>query len=486
MAIVFGTSLNDVLAGTPDPDRIEGGAGNDRINGGAGDDEILGGVGSDTLTGDAGNDRLFGEDGNDGIYGGGGNDTIDGGIGDDTLIGDGGNDDIFGGAGNDKLYGGVGNDRLDGGLGNDLVYGEAGDDVFVYRSGDGNDTFVGGVGNDRLELQLNSADITEALRSDFAAYQIWAANQVAAAGSSTTLAGQATGDTFSFASLGISISVVEGLTIIVDGQQVALESLLNRAPTEIALSNASIAENAAAGTVVGFLSGTDADAGQSATLTFALAEPSNAFEIVGNQLVVKPGSVLDFEANQTFSVNVTATDTGGLSKTQIFTINLADVNEAPTTVALSSSSIAENEAARSVIGLLSGADPDTDPTSFAIAENAEAGTVIGLLSGTDPDAGQSATLTFALAEPSDAFEIVGNQLVVKPGAVLDFEAQKTFSVHVTATDAGGLSKTQVFTINVSDVNEVTDWRRRDFRRRSQQQHQHCEPDGSADHRGSRW
>ena len=232
MATIIGTGLNDVLAGTVDADLIEGGAGNDRINGGAGDDEIFGGIGSDILTGDAGNDRIFGEDGNDGVYGGGGNDTIDGGVGDDILIGDGGNDEILGGAGHDKLYGGTGNDRLDGGSGDDLVYGEAGDDILVYRSGDGNDTFFGGIGNDRLELQLNGSDITAALRADLAAYQTWAANQAAAAGTSTALAGQATGDTFAFASLGISISVVEGLSIVVDGQPVTMEFSLQPGANE--------------------------------------------------------------------------------------------------------------------------------------------------------------------------------------------------------------------------------------------------------------
>ncbi len=41
-------------------------------------------------------------------------------------------------------------------------------------------------------------------------------------------------------------------------------------PTDIALSNTSVPENAGADAVVGTLSGTDPDVGQSATLTFSL------------------------------------------------------------------------------------------------------------------------------------------------------------------------------------------------------------------------
>lgn len=330
MANILGSSLNDVIVGTLDADLIEGGAGNDRINGGAGDDDIFGGTGSDILTGDAGNDRIFGEDGNDGIYGGGGNDTIDGGIGDDVLIGDGGNDFLIGGSGRDKLYGGVGNDRLDGGLEDDLLYGEAGDDVFVYRPGNGSDTFVGGLGNDRLELQLTSVQITDGLRADLAAYIAWASSQLTQAGSLANLSAQTSGEAFTFASLGVTISAFEGVTILVDGENVAIETIINRAPTDIILSGSTVVENAAVGTVIGVLTGIDPDAGQSATLTFTLAEPSDTFEIVGNELRVKSGAILDFETAPLHTINVTATDVTGLNRTQTFNVSLGNTDEMST------------------------------------------------------------------------------------------------------------------------------------------------------------
>ena len=62
--------------------------------------------------------------------------------------------------------------------------------------------------------------------------------------------------------------------------------------------------------------------------TYTLSDPANNFEITsGNRISVKTGAVLDFEANPTFSVKVTATDAGGLTKVETFTIFLTNVSD---------------------------------------------------------------------------------------------------------------------------------------------------------------
>lgn len=221
MAEIVGTSANDVIGGTIDADVINGGEGNDRINGNAGNDDIFGGLGSDILTGDAGEDRIYGEDGNDGVYGGGGNDFIDGGVGNDILIGDGGNDLIIGGEGDDKLYGGSGNDTLVGGIGNDLLQGDAGDDIYIIRAGEGLDTIVGGVGLDTVQIDLDSSQVTDALRAELNDFTVWAETQ------STTAA---TGSAFTFASLGLTVSTIESLLLRVDGVETSIDDVLNHAP----------------------------------------------------------------------------------------------------------------------------------------------------------------------------------------------------------------------------------------------------------------
>ena len=93
---IFGTVLDD---------RIAGGGGADEIQGNAGADTLLGGEGDDTLFGQAGGDRLQGGPGDDGLYGQAGADLLTGGPGDDTLFGGPGADvvTVAPGEGHDRL-----------------------------------------------------------------------------------------------------------------------------------------------------------------------------------------------------------------------------------------------------------------------------------------------------------------------------------------------------------------------------------------------
>ncbi len=56
MAIITGTSLNDVLNGTLNNDVIDALNGDDNLNGRDGNDILIGGLGKDILTGGAGSD----------------------------------------------------------------------------------------------------------------------------------------------------------------------------------------------------------------------------------------------------------------------------------------------------------------------------------------------------------------------------------------------------------------------------------------------
>ncbi len=58
MAVINGTSGDDLLNGTANDDIIRGRAGDDTLNGGAGDDRLLGGAGSDSLFGGDGDDII--------------------------------------------------------------------------------------------------------------------------------------------------------------------------------------------------------------------------------------------------------------------------------------------------------------------------------------------------------------------------------------------------------------------------------------------
>jgi hypothetical protein len=111
---------------------------------------------------------------------------------------------------------------------------------------------------------------------------------------------------------------------------------INEAPTNIALDNNNIAENAEDNAVVGNLSGTDPDAGHSSTLTFSLPasmDDNALFNINGSEL--RANSSFNYEVDHEYSVTIRATDTGtpGLTYDQQFTINVTDVNDAPVAVA---------------------------------------------------------------------------------------------------------------------------------------------------------
>ncbi|TKB94484.1 MAG: hypothetical protein E8D40_00970, partial [Nitrospira sp.] len=106
---------------------------------------------------------------------------------------------------------------------------------------------------------------------------------------------------------------------------------VNDAPTDLSLSASTVAENAATGTVVGTVSGTDIDA--SDTKTYSLTDTAGgrfAIDSATGQLTVADGSLLNYEAATSHTLTVRVTDSGGQSYDETFTINLTNVNEGPT------------------------------------------------------------------------------------------------------------------------------------------------------------
>jgi len=99
----------------------------------------------------------------------------------------------------------------------------------------------------------------------------------------------------------------------------------NQEPTNILLSNTIVAENLPINTVVGTLSTTDPDAGD--TFTYSLVSGSgdsgnSAFNISGNQL--RTSAVFDYEAQNSYSIRIRTTDQGGLFFEKTFTITVVE------------------------------------------------------------------------------------------------------------------------------------------------------------------
>jgi Ca2+-binding RTX toxin-like protein len=103
----------------------------------------------------------------------------------------------------------------------------------------------------------------------------------------------------------------------------------NAAPTGVTLSGGAVEENAAAGTWVATQSAIDPNAGDSHNFAL-IGGATSLFEIVGSDIRVKAGAVLDFEAQNSYGLTIQVTDQGGLSSTQAVTISLVDVVETGT------------------------------------------------------------------------------------------------------------------------------------------------------------
>jgi len=100
-------------------------------------------------------------------------------------------------------------------------------------------------------------------------------------------------------------------------------------------------------------------------------------------------------------------------------------------------------------------DPPTDIelSSSSVEEQAPPRSRVGLLSATDADSGDRHT--FELVDDGGGlFAIDGAELQVAPGAIPNYETGATVTVTVEATDDGGLSVEKDLTIEILDLLEV--------------------------------
>ncbi|MBR8826408.1 MAG: VCBS repeat-containing protein [Gomphosphaeria aponina SAG 52.96 = DSM 107014] len=205
---------------------------------------------------------------------------------------------------------------------------------------------------------------------------------------------------------------------------------INESPTNITLSASTIDENKPVGTVVGNLTTTDPDAGE--THTYSLVDNANypdnsVFEILGNQIKTKAS--LNFEAKNSYKIKVQTNDGKGgtYQKELIISVNDIVENLAPTNITLSSETVAENQPVATVVGTLTTEDPNIEDTH-----------TYQLVAGEgDVD--------------NTAFKIVGNQL--QTAEVFDFETKKTYSLRVQTNDGKGGIFEEIFTINVNEFGD---------------------------------
>jgi PKD repeat protein len=193
----------------------------------------------------------------------------------------------------------------------------------------------------------------------------------------------------------------------------------NHAPTDIVLSNSTVDENAT-GAVVGTTTVIDPDIGDSHTL----AVSDSRFEVAGDQLKLRVDQSLDFEAEPTISLNITATDSGGLDYTKTLAVTVNDINETPL-VTVNVPAIAVDEGTPTVNA---GTFSDVDQGDV-IAFTASVGVVV-------PTGTQSGTWSWSYT-PADG-------------------PTDSQTVTVTATDQSGAFAQTTFTLTVNNVAPVVD------------------------------
>lgn len=208
----------------------------------------------------------------------------------------------------------------------------------------------------------------------------------------------------------------------------------NNNPPQVEDQSFSVNENSVGGTSVGTVAATDPD-GDTLRYEIIGGNPSGAFSIdmwTGEIKVLNGG--LNYEAQSSYALEVRVTDDGdpALADTAYVTVNLNDLNEAPT------------------------ANP---AGPFSLNENSAGGTAVGAVTATDPDFGQTLTYSIVSGNTNGAFAIDPNTgaITVANAAALDYETTPSFNLVVQVSDSGtpSLSATTSVSISLIDVNEVT-------------------------------
>lgn len=219
-------------------------------------------------------------------------------------------------------------------------------------------------------------------------------------------------------------------------QQLQLEVKdINETPTAIHLSEQTIQENSHKGSLVGLLSTSDEDDGD--THSYRLGPynelDNSKYEIAGNRLLVHTPA--DFEEKQIHSISITSTDQAGKAHQEVFEINIEDENESPIAIGIEKDVITERTG--------------NEPKHFPPIN-------LGKLTSNDQDQADEQHRYQLVDGPgsddNNQFRLEDDQLLFMGWP--DYEQQEQYTIRLSTTDGGGLSISQAKTIKVMNVNET--------------------------------
>lgn len=202
---------------------------------------------------------------------------------------------------------------------------------------------------------------------------------------------------------------------------------LNSAPTDISLSSSTVSENLSIGTVVGALSSTDVDGGD--THTYSLVAGSGdsdngSFNISGTNLITN--AVFDYETDYNYSIRLESNDGNGGIYEESFTITIDDLVE----------------------GLV---PTITTSQTFSVDENAANGTSVGTVATTN-----SPTSFSIISGNTDSIFSIDNlgEITVSDNTNLDYETTTSYTLEINASNVSG-SDTENVTININDTADLS-------------------------------
>ena len=135
---------------------------------------------------------------------------------------------------------------------------------------------------------------------------------------------------------------------------------VNDPPTGLSLSESSIKENAAAGTLIGKLKVEDADPDDK--FKFGIAKDNRAdFSLDGSNLLTK--RPFDYEEEKSFTVAVQVTDSGGEKIVDNVTVTVENENEKPVLVSPKEATFNHPENAGKIVARINVEDPDENQSS---------------------------------------------------------------------------------------------------------------------------
>ncbi|CAD5252338.1 MULTISPECIES: Ig-like domain-containing protein [unclassified Imperialibacter] len=205
-------------------------------------------------------------------------------------------------------------------------------------------------------------------------------------------------------------------------------------PTNITLSQNSVYENEPLYTNIGALTATDPTLQETFdyyfTDTGTKISPDGKFTITQFQqdFGLNTGILFDYEDQNSYNVDITVQDAGGLRYSKIFTINILDGdNEAPTNIQFSGQFATDGQPVPTIMGQFTTTDALTDTHVYQLVGG----------EGDDDNA---------------KFTISGNNL--RSAMVFDYTTQNTFKIRVRSRDQGFLTVVRTFTVQIapSDPN----------------------------------